>query len=307
MAKITYGPIVLDARKKIAGSVFTKVKAGSMVRKKVSPIQPRTPAQTLVRALFTALSKRWTGVLTDTQRAGWIALAALYPVKDKLGATHTRTGLQMYQSVNRHLNTIGVVTPLDDPPTDQNVEGLTSVALDATTPTLLTLTGVTVTAQTAIYAYSSYTGPDPVVGMVVLVAGFVNAGNNGDFAIQSWSGGAAGTFTVALISQVLETIAATATGVGLQVTFAPTTLDPNMHLVVAASKQVSPGVTTSFKGLAFIQAFAAASTSPKSILAAYQAKYGTLVSGRKIQAGIYVISDLNGAASRRMTTVATVA
>ena len=107
MAKVVFSAIVADARKKVGGNVFTKNRAGAVVRRKVSPVQPRTSAQLQVRASFTALSKSWA-TLTDSQRAGWNALAAQYPHKDKFGASHTLTGLQMYQKLNRNLATIGL-------------------------------------------------------------------------------------------------------------------------------------------------------------------------------------------------------
>jgi hypothetical protein len=112
MAKVVYGPIVSDARNKIGGSVFTKVRAGSMVRRKVSPCQPRTTAQMNVRAAFTALSKLWGGSTMDANRAGWIALAASYPVKDVFGANVSLTGHQLFVKLNRNLQTVKVPTPL---------------------------------------------------------------------------------------------------------------------------------------------------------------------------------------------------
>jgi hypothetical protein len=308
MAKLTFGPIVSDARKKIAGTVFTKVKSGSMARKKVSPIQPRTPAQTAVRALFATLSKRWATVLIDSQRAGWVALAALYPVKDKLGASHVRTGLQMYQACNRHLQTLGITTYLDSPPSDQSVESLASLSATAALACAAVLTGVTVTGNEAVYDYSSYTGNAPAVGMSMVIAGFViNPTNNGTFVVTASTGGPSGSFTVTKVAQVSEVQAATGNAKGLSLTFTPSPLDSNMYLVVAASKQVSQGVTTAFKGLALIYVGAGADSSPVNLLSAYTTKYGALIYGRKISLAGYVINSGNGAASRRMTTTATVA
>jgi hypothetical protein len=105
MAKIVTSALVADIRKKIGGNVFTKGRSGAFVRRKVSPVQPRSAAQRNVRANFTALSKAWSGAsMDDTKRAAWNALAASYPVKDKFGASHTLTGLQIFQKLNRALH-----------------------------------------------------------------------------------------------------------------------------------------------------------------------------------------------------------
>lgn len=114
MAKIVFGPIVSDARKKEGGVVFTKGRSGAFIRRKVSPIQPRSTAQMNVRADFTGLAKAWAG-LGDSVRAAWISLAGTYPKKDKFGAAHNLTGLQMYVRLNRALKTIGF-GPISTPP-----------------------------------------------------------------------------------------------------------------------------------------------------------------------------------------------
>ena len=117
MAKVVYSPQVGDMRNKTGGAVHTKTRFGSMVRRKVSPIQPRSAAQMNVRADFTALSKLWSDTTMDNYRAAWIALAQQYPVKDVFGAAHNLTGLQMFVRLNRALHTIAVATILPPPAT----------------------------------------------------------------------------------------------------------------------------------------------------------------------------------------------
>ena len=110
MALVVYGPIVSDARKKIGGIVATKGHAGNFMRKKVSPIQPRTSAQRNVRAAFTAHAKNWAG-LGPSVIAAFNALAKNTPKKDRFGQTVTLTGLQLYQQLSRNIDTVGG-TPL---------------------------------------------------------------------------------------------------------------------------------------------------------------------------------------------------
>lgn len=128
MALITFGPIVSDARKKVGGVVFSKSRTGAYVRKKVSPIQPRTTSQRAVRANFTANSKGWSGTLNNAERQGFAALAASLTKKDRLGQSFTLTGAQMYQSISRNLHTIGL-PPLLTAPQNQAVSDLGGVTL----------------------------------------------------------------------------------------------------------------------------------------------------------------------------------
>ena len=115
MANIQFSALVNDARNKQGGTVFTKGRYGAVSRRKVSPVQPRSSYQTAVRALFTLLSKRWATTLSSTQRAGWISLAQSNPRTNVFGNSITLTGLQMYQALNRNLQTIGIAI-IDDAP-----------------------------------------------------------------------------------------------------------------------------------------------------------------------------------------------
>jgi len=144
MAKIIFSAVVGDARAKAGGVVFTKGRFGAVVRRKVSPVQPRTTLQTNESALFTLLTKRWGGTLTDTQRAGWISLAQAFPQKDVFGNNIILTGLQMYIKLNRNLQTISVAI-IDDAPVTLSVgsPGTLSLASAAGPPITLTATAGT--------------------------------------------------------------------------------------------------------------------------------------------------------------------
>lgn len=178
MAIVTYGPIVSDARKKLAGVVFTKGHSGALVRKKVSPIQPRSQYQTGVRANFTANSKNWSSVLTAAQRTAWNALAATVTRKNKLGQSHTLTGLQLYQELNRNLATIGV-SPISTPPSSLPAEAPGTLTLAYTPPTpgpeALTLTPSVYpdsAADAAVYATAPISVGKTFVGARYRFIGF---------------------------------------------------------------------------------------------------------------------------------------
>jgi len=128
MAKILFGAIVADARKKIAGNVFSKSRFGSYIRKKSSPVQPRTDFQRAVRANFSANSKNFSTVLTSAEILAWNTFATTHPVKDRFGNTQNLTGLQWYQKLNRELHTIAQ-TAITAPPASISTSDLGGVTL----------------------------------------------------------------------------------------------------------------------------------------------------------------------------------
>jgi hypothetical protein len=140
MAKILFGPLISDARRKIAGVVFSKGHAGAHVRKKTSPCQPRTTAQRTVRANFTANSKAWSGTLTSVVRAGFNSLASTITKHDKLGQAYTPTGAQLYQSTSRNLALCGM-PPLSEAPNNLTVSDLGGLTLTEVSTEASPLTG----------------------------------------------------------------------------------------------------------------------------------------------------------------------
>lgn len=76
------------------------------------------------------------------------------------------------------------------------------------TATVLTCTSVAVSGGNAVYAFASYTGPDPRIGMSFTFSTFANGGNNVTAtvtALTGGTGGGAGTVTVVLSTQVTDT------------------------------------------------------------------------------------------------------
>jgi len=70
MAKLTYGPIVSDARGSTAGVTFSRWKQSSYGRRKTRPTNPNTVAQQGVRNVFQTLSNVWRMMQTN-YRACW--------------------------------------------------------------------------------------------------------------------------------------------------------------------------------------------------------------------------------------------
>jgi hypothetical protein len=140
MAKIVFGPLVSDVRKKIAGVVFSKAHAGAFTRKKTSPVQPRSSAQRNVRANFTANAKAWSGSLSAIARAAYSTLASTITKRDRLGQSYTPTGAQLYQSICRNLHICGK-NPPTTVPTSLVVKDLAGLTLTEVTTEVSPLTG----------------------------------------------------------------------------------------------------------------------------------------------------------------------
>lgn len=136
MAKILFGAGVGDARGSIGSMTFTRGRNGPVIRTKVSPVQPRSAAVMNIRAFFATLSKAWTFILTDAQRAAWMALAAITTYTNAFGNTYHPTGLQLYQGCNRNLQLTGTAT-IDDAPSN----------LDVDTPLTLTVAAILATQE----------------------------------------------------------------------------------------------------------------------------------------------------------------
>lgn len=85
------------------------------------PTQPRTDAQTNVRAILSGCSQNWQGLSPSEQNA-WKAWADLHPRTDSLGQTVFMTGAQAFNAVNCLLLTVagmGFVLPaVSVPPAD---------------------------------------------------------------------------------------------------------------------------------------------------------------------------------------------
>lgn len=99
MAKVKYGAMVTDARGSIDGVVYSKSQYGAYVRVKVSPKQPRSPAQLMARQILAAAAQAWGSVLTPEQRASWKVFASAHAVTDVFGNSQILSGIAMYTRV----------------------------------------------------------------------------------------------------------------------------------------------------------------------------------------------------------------
>jgi hypothetical protein len=127
--KIKWGAIVVDGRNKIGGHVASKNRAGSYLRTKVTPTNPKTAAQTAVRNRLAGISSGWRG-LTAAQRTAWNAAVEDFAKTDIFGDLIKPTGANLYQRLNNNLVTCGEAQ-IADPPQVLAVDAFTSITLTA--------------------------------------------------------------------------------------------------------------------------------------------------------------------------------
>lgn len=152
MGKVQFGFGVSDVRNAIGGSVFSKNRGGNYIRKKVSPVNPKSTSQVASRALFAVYSQKWR-TLTAAQRLAWNSAVAGYAKTDIFGALRNPTGQQLYIQVNCNLIVSGgaeITTPAA--PKGVSVVTLTSMTYTSGTPAL-----------TAIYSANVPTGSHVIV------------------------------------------------------------------------------------------------------------------------------------------------
>lgn len=126
MAK--FNAILGDIRGSIAGDTFSRNTFGAYVRQKVTPVNPATNRQELVRAALASTSGRWGATLTPAQRAAWVAYAAGTPSLDVFGNQVYPTGLQRYVGTNI-LRNLASTAFLDAAPTTPGSTDLLAIFL----------------------------------------------------------------------------------------------------------------------------------------------------------------------------------
>jgi hypothetical protein len=306
MAKSLFGALIVDMRNKLGGHVLSKNKAGSFIRRKVSPSQPQTGAQSKIRSIMTELSRAWGGVLNDGQRAAWKAFGDLHPVTDVFGQAVKLTGEQMYCRLNNVILFLGGVR-IDDPPLSLDVSSITDFTPAATeTGPTFELAGVSPGSLATNELY------------VVWATKQVGVGKNSIASLYAF------VTSRSALALIAATIAAPATG-AVRTSNITTFTTTAPHGLVAGDIAVIEGVTdASFNGVYLVASAPTTTTftvvnpgtngtsgngtvsGSDSIVAEYNAKYGTLQSGTRIGIGIRVQNVATGASSPLVTKNITV-
>lgn len=141
--KIKFGAIVTDGRGKIGGHVASKNRGGAFLRTKVTPSNPNTAAQSLVRSALASLSSGWA-LLTEDQRASWNGAVADYQSTDIFGDIKKPSGFNLYVKLNSILLSVGLAV-INNAPAKQDLGDvfITAAAIDTSAGTItVTLQGV---------------------------------------------------------------------------------------------------------------------------------------------------------------------
>lgn len=155
MSKIKMGMIVTDIRNKLGGHVFSKNRAGGIVRTKVTPTNPQTGSQAGVRNLFSNLSQAWRS-LTQAQRDAWNAAVGDYQRTDIFGDLRSPSGINLFQRLNNVLMSVGEAM-LTVPPLPSAVENVyaTGVTAAVAIPAMSISLNEAVPANTALKVFAT--------------------------------------------------------------------------------------------------------------------------------------------------------
>lgn len=150
--KIKWGALVVDGRNKIGGQVASKNRAGSYMRNKVTPVNPKSASQVTIRARLSGLASGWRG-LTAGQRLAWNNAVSDYKKTDIFGDIQNPSGFNLYVKLNANLINIGIAA-ISAPPLPLAVSifttGVLAAAAGAQTMSLTVTPAVQPVAETII-------------------------------------------------------------------------------------------------------------------------------------------------------------
>jgi len=139
MAKVTFGPTIAEARNKVGAQVYSRNQWGSFVRSKITPINPKTPAQISIRADLRYIRQRWSRTLSDAQRLSWTQLQSKYPETDVFKQAKALSADLWYCRLNLNLALIGL-GPMDTPPATLMATNPGNIIATTSNPATSTLT-----------------------------------------------------------------------------------------------------------------------------------------------------------------------
>jgi hypothetical protein len=108
-------PIASQASGSLGGLVFAHNRGGQYIRRRVTPTDPASQRQMIVRNILTILASAWGTVLDADQREAWNTYAANVAMTNRLGQTIYLTGQQHFVRCNVPRTQAGIVILLDAP------------------------------------------------------------------------------------------------------------------------------------------------------------------------------------------------
>lgn len=110
--------LVGQLSKSLGSTTASRNRFGSYFRNRVTPVNPNTPRQSIVRTRLQTLSELWRLLLLGQQDA-WKSFGESVVRTDSLGRTYNLTGAQAYTSVNLNRAVIGLPVISDPLPYDE--------------------------------------------------------------------------------------------------------------------------------------------------------------------------------------------
>ena len=153
--KAKFGMVVVAGSGKIGGHVASRNRGGAYFRTKVTPINPQTTAQSVVRARLTGLASTWRS-LSDAQRAAWQAAITNYATTDIFGDIKNPSGFNLYMKLNSNLESVNlgaISTPLM--PEAPDTVSITSVIPDASSQLMPMVMSAALGSGTAVKVFAT--------------------------------------------------------------------------------------------------------------------------------------------------------
>lgn len=96
MATCKFGPIVSDVRGALGGAVFTRARAGAVVRSRTKAVVPISNAKSDWAAIMSSVYRHWLHVLSQEERDSWAVLAADTLFTNALGSTYRPSSYNLF-------------------------------------------------------------------------------------------------------------------------------------------------------------------------------------------------------------------
>jgi len=108
--KIKWGALMVDGRGKIGGQVVSKNRSGAYMKNKVTPINPRSQAQVLVRSYLAAASSAW-GSLDQSLRSAFDSAVNDWTSTNIFGDSVKPTGKNLFAALAINLQSVDEAMP----------------------------------------------------------------------------------------------------------------------------------------------------------------------------------------------------
>lgn len=115
MALVVFGGGIIEMRGKIAGNVFSRNRAGAIVRARVIPVNPNTPRMIAAKGAMSRVSAMWLDSASAAQRIEWGVFADNIIEQNKVGQDYHMSGFNQFVRSNSVLRNAGLAQVLDGP------------------------------------------------------------------------------------------------------------------------------------------------------------------------------------------------